>query len=137
MTTLLKNASRQECVFTDEGVTFYGVKQEVYMPYGCLDSISMSFLGILQAACGKHICSFAVDRKDRAIAKEMVKFAKQAMLTAPKEELKFIDLTQKSEDEVVSSDLSPEEQLKQYKQQFIQGVISKDEYDAKKRLLKG
>lgn len=37
---------------------------------------------------------------------------------------------------LVSEDLPAEEQLRQYKALFIQGVISKEEYDARKRQLK-
>ena len=131
-----KNSSHVECIFTDEGITFYGDQQEVFFPYGCIDSIKLSLFGILQATCGTQICSFAVDHKEKAEMKEMVKYAKDAMATAPKAEPQIIDLTKKDEKDIVSSDLSPEEQLKQYKAQFIQGIISKEEYDARKRQLK-
>ena len=135
MKQAFKNSSQVECIFTDEGVTFYGAQQQVYMPYGCLDSIKMSLLGVLQATSGKQICSFAVDRKDRAAVKEMLQYARKAMETAPRAETLLIDLTKKADKDKVSADLPAEEQLKLYKAQFVQGIISKEEYDVKKRQL--
>ena len=90
---------------------------------------------MLQATCHTQICSFAVDHKDRAEMKEMIRYAREAMQTAPRAEMQLFDLTKKAEKDRVSADLPAEEQLKQYKAQFIQGIISKDEYDAKKRQL--
>ena len=136
MKKVFTNSNQVKCVFTDGGITFCGPTQEVYMPYGCIDSIHVSLLGLLQAVHHTMICSFSVDHKDKAELKKMVKYAQEAMKTAPKEEMKVIDVTRGSAAGQVSADLSPEEQLKQYKQLFIQGAISKDEYDAKKRLLK-
>ena len=130
-----KNSSRVECVFTDDGISFYGSQQEVYFPYGCLDSINMSFLGVLQAVCHTRICSFAVDRGDRAQVKQLIKFAREAMKTAPKEEPQVINVTEQCQEAQVPHTLPPEEQLKRYKALFIQGVITKDEYDLKKRQL--
>ena len=135
MKKVFRNSSKLECIFTEEGITFYGAEQEVYFPYGCIDSIKMSFMGVLQATCHTKICCFAVDRADKSAMKEMVKFAKEAMVSAPKAEPQVIDLTHKSEAETVPADLPPEEQLKRYKALFIQGILSKEEYDAKKRQL--
>ena len=136
MKKVFRNSDQLQCIFTDEGVTFYGTKQDVYAPYGSMDSIKLSLLGILQATCHTQIFSFTVDRKDRAEMKEMVKYAAEAIKTAPKAEVQMIDLTKKQEKDQVSEDLSPEEQLKKYKTLFIQGAISKEEYDAQKRRLK-
>ena len=132
-----QNKHGVECIFTDEGVTFYGAMQEVFYPFGSIDTINLSLLGVLQVAHRSQVCSFAVERGDRAQVKELVRNAKEAMKTAPKAEVQFVDLTQKSEKDVISPKLPPEEQLKQYKAQFIQGIISKEEYDLKKRRLKG
>ena len=131
-----KNKDQVEVIFTDEGVTFYGAEQEVYFPYGCIDEIRMSLLGILQCNHLANVCSFAVDHKDRKEMKEMIQFAREAMKTAPEGELQIFDNTKKDASEQVSGDLSPEEQLKKYKEQFIQGIISKEEYDLHKRQLK-
>ena len=128
MKTVFTNPDKLQCIFTDDGVTFCGATQDAYMPYGCIDSISLSLMGILQATSRSQICTFTIDRKDRGEVKEMIRFAKEAMKTAPKAEFQLLDKAQ--------SGLSPEEQLKQLKQQFIQGAISKEEYDARKRLLK-
>ena len=132
-----QNKHGVECIFTDEGVTFYGAMQEVFYPFGSIDTINLSLLGVLQVAHRSQVCSFAVERGDRARVKELVRNAKAAMKTAPKAEVQFVDLTQKSEKDVISPKLPPEEQLKQYKAQFIQGILSKEEYDLKKRRLKG
>ena len=130
------NANHVRCVFTDEGVTFCGETQDVYFPYGAIDDISLSLMGILQASHRAQFCTFAVDRKDRAEVKEMIRFARKAKASAEPAEVQFIDLKKQDEAAGVSADLSPEEQLKKYKMLFIQGAISKEEYDAKKRLLK-
>ena len=132
-----QNKHGVECIFTDEGITFYGAMQEVFYPYGSIDNISLSMLGVLQVGHLSRICSFAVDRADRAQVKELVRNAKAAMKTAPRADVQFVDLTKKAEKDVISPNLPPEEQLKQYKAQFIQGIISKEEYDLKKRQLKG
>ena len=128
-----KNKDQVEVIFTDEGVTFYGIGQEVYFPYGCIDEIRMSLLGILQVNHLANICSFTVDHKDRKEMKEMIKYAREAMKTAPEGELQIFG-TDSACDE--NAGLSPEEQLKKYKEQFIQGTISKEEYDLHKRQLK-
>ena len=66
MRKVFENSGSLKCIFTDDGITFYGSRQEVYFPYGCIDSIKMSLMGVLQAVSHIQICSFAVDRKDRA-----------------------------------------------------------------------
>ena len=130
-----QDAHGLQCIFTDEGVTFDDKQQEIYMPYGSLDMIRISMLGVLQATSHATACNFAVARADRAEAKEMVKFARAAMETAPRAELQKFDHS-KDERLNVSADLSPEEQLRRYKQLFVQGAISKAEYDLKKQQLK-
>ena len=136
MEKAFSNASQVQCIFTDNGITFTGTEQEIFFPYGCIDSLKMSLMGILQATSRARVCTFAVDRKDRAEVKEAVKAAHEAMKTAPFGEVQVIDTNDKNGQEKVSSELSPEEQLKEYKAMFVQGIISKEEYDAKKVLLR-
>ena len=136
MRNAFTNSDRLQVIFTEESVTFYGVdRQAVYFPYGSLDLIKMSMLGILQAASGKRICSFAVAHKDRAQVKEMVRYARDAMKTAPREECRLIDLSGKADADQVPADLPAAEQLRRYKALFVQGVISREEYDVAKRRL--
>ena len=134
MKKIFSNSSQLQCVFTDDGVGFYGPRQEVYFPYGSIENISMSLLGILQVNRRSLVCTFApAGHGDRSELREMVKFARAAMKTAPEAEPQVMDAKSHKADD----GLSPEEQLKQYKTMFVQGVISKEEYDAKKRLLRG
>lgn len=76
MKTVFANSGGVQCIFTDEGLTFSGNGQEVYYPYGSLDTVKISLMGVLQASCRTRVCSFAVDRKDRAKAKEMIQYAR-------------------------------------------------------------
>ena len=122
-----------ECIFTEDSVCFYSTKNEVGMPYGAIDTINMSLLGILQVTHRAHVFTFAVNRADRAAMKEMLRFTKEAMRNAPKAEPTIVDLSQFSD--VIENAQSPEEELKQFKTLFIQGAISKDAYDLKKRQL--
>ena len=131
-----KNHDNVEVIFTDEGITFYSKDQEVYFPYGCLDTVRISLLGVLQVVSRSSVASFAVERGDRAGMKEMIAYATEAMKTAPKDQVQVISLSDCSREIEVSQDLSPEEQLQKYKALFIQGAISKQEYDLKKRQLK-
>ena len=135
MRNAFTNSDHLQVIFTDEGITFYGAQQAVYYPYGSLDLVKMSLLGILQVASGTRICSFAVDHKDRAKVKEMIRYARDAMKTAPKAESQLIDTAAKTGAEQVPADLPAEEQLRRYKSLFVQGVISKEEYDVAKRRL--
>ena len=128
-----KNPDRVEVIFTEEGVTFYGAQQDVHFPYGCLDTVRLSLLGVLQVVSKSSVACFAVNRADRAEMKKMVAYARNAMKTAPKASVEVVDLSQEAQ---VSGELPPEEQLKQYKALFIQGAISKQEYDLRKRQLK-
>ena len=134
MKKVFRDKNQLECIFTEEGISFYGAKQEVSVPYGAIDSINMSLLGILQVTHRAQVFTFTVARGDKAEMKEMIRYAREAMGTAPKEELKIIDRSAQAG--LVDSSLPPEEQLKQYKTLFIQGQISKDEYDLKKRQLR-
>ena len=134
MKKVFRDKNQLECIFTEEGISFYGAKQEVSVPYGAIDSINMSLLGILQVTHRAQVFTFTVARGDKAEMKEMIRYAREAMGTAPKEELKIIDRSAQAV--LVDSSLSPEEQLKHYKTLFIQGQISKDEYDLKKRQLR-
>ena len=134
MRNAFTDANNMQCIFDDEGVTFADPKQEVFFPYGSIDNVKLSMLGVLQIASIPTVCTFLVDRKDRSAVKAMVKHTQQAMKTAPKAKPRVIDLSKSAGD--VDADLSPEEQLKHYKALFVQGVISKEEYDAHKRQLR-
>lgn len=133
MKKVFQDKNKMECVFTDEGITFCDSRREIYYPFGALDSLELSLLGVMQAVCHAQVCCFSVPFKDRAEFKECYKMAREAMKTAPRAEAVVIDRTQQNS---VDRNLPPEEQLKQYKAQFVQGKISKDQYDAMKRLLK-
>lgn len=131
MKKVFRNSSQTEVIFTDEGITFYGEHQEVHYPYGCIDSIHFSLLGVLQVGSSVRICCFAVDRKDRTEMKSVLKYVKTAMASAPKAEAQVFDRCPD-----IPCDLPAEEQLKRYKALFIQGSISKEEYDIRKTQLK-
>ena len=122
------NSTGVRCVFTDEGVTFCDKKQEMFFPNGAIETINVSLLGILQVTHRAQVCTFAIDRKDRSEVRAAVKEVRQNAKNAPEAGVLIMDAQ--------SSDLSPEEQLKQLKEQFVRGAISKEEYDAKKRVLK-
>ena len=128
------NRTGMECTFTDEGITFLDKNREIYYPYGGLDSIAMSLLGILQAVCQGQVCTFAVNHQDRKEVKELIKTAKAAKETAPYGDPVVVNFTQRDD---IPADLPAEEQLKRYKALFVQGAISKEEYDARKRILSG
>ena len=132
MRNVFTDANNMQCIFDDEGVTFSDPKQEVFFPYGSIDTAKLSLLGVLQIASIPTVCTFLVDRKDRAQVKAMVKHTQQAMKTFPKAKPRVLDLTKGAQ---VDSGLSPEEQKKQLKALFVQGVISKEEYDARRRQL--
>ena len=134
MRKVFQNKGQVECIFTEEGVSFSGPQQEVNVPYGAIDTINMSLLGILQVTHRAQVFTFAVNRGDRAAMKEMLRYTKEAMSNAPEGELKIIDLSKQAD--LVASSLPPEEQLKRWKTLFVQGVISKDEFDMKKRQLR-
>ena len=133
MKRIFSNSNQVKCIFTDDGISFIGPKQEIFLPYGSLDGIRMSLLGVLQTASGSRFCSFAVDRKDRAEMKDMIEYTHKAMAEAPKAEAR---LTELHAGDRVAADLPDAEKLKQYKALFVQGIISKDELDAYKRLYK-
>ena len=119
-------------VFTEESVSFINPQQEYIFPYGAIDTAEMSILGVFQVTHRSTVCTFTVERGEKAKLKEMLKYTKDAMKSAPEAEPKCIDLTKAQE----NSGLSKEEQLKKCKQDFIQGRISKEEYEAVKRQLK-
>ena len=131
-----RNSSQVECVFTDDGITFGGKEQEIFFPYSRIDTINLSLLGIFQVGYRSTICTFAVDRADRAAVKAAIKEAKELMKTAPDDEIRTIDLHAAAAEDPAVAGMSKEDQLKHWKSQFIQGVISKQEYDAYKRQLK-
>ena len=125
------NDNGTQVVFTDDGVSFYGSVQEIYYPFGSIDLIRLSLLGVLQVGSKGKICCYVVDRKDRAALRQAMKDTQKAMKDAPKEEAKIF-----MKNLVMTPGLSPEEQLKKYKTLFVQGTITKDEYDHRRRQLK-
>ena len=131
MSRVFHDKFQMECTFLEDGITFCNSKRNVYFPYGSLDSLNMSFLGVMQAVSHALVCCFTADKKDKAEIKELLKQAKEKMKTAPREDAVLVDL----EKIHVDQSLSPEEQLKQFKTHYIQGVISKDQYDLMKRIL--
>lgn len=130
MKEVFTNANHVTCVFTDKGVIFFGARQEAFYPYGCIDSLRMSLLGILQVVHRNQIMTFAVDNKDRKRMKEMLKATRETIQNAD-----FAQPVISDKQDRVPEDLPAEEQLKQYKGLFVQGVISKEEYDLKKVIL--
>ena len=134
MKKIFTNPTRVQCLIDDDGISFYGGDQEVFFPYGSIDTLHVSILGVLQVTHRSQVCNFAVNRADRAEMKEAFAFAKEANQKAPACTPEFIKIRQEAQ---VPVDLPAAEQLKQYKAMFVQGAISKPEYDAKKRLLRG
>ena len=116
---------------TEEGMLFCNSKRDIYFPYGCMDSLNMSFLGVIQAVSRGQVCCFTASREDKAELKELVKNGKQAMKAGLHAEPVIVDL----EKIHVDQSLSPEEQLKQFKAQYIQGVLSREQYNLMKKIL--
>ena len=135
MKKVFTNKTQVQLVFTDEGIGFYDSRQEMFFPYGSIDTLHMSLLGILQVTHLSRVCTFAVNSADRADVKTLIRSAKEAMAKAERTEPRFVDLTKQAA--LVDAGLSSEEQLRQYKTLFIQGIITREEYNAKKQLLKG
>ena len=131
MKKVFHDKNGMECIFNDDGVLFCDKLRRIYYPYGCLDSINISLLGVMQAVCRSQVCCIAVAHRDKAEAKEMVRFAREAMKTAPNANAVVLDLAKCN----VDQSLPNEEQLKQYKALFVQGILSKEEYDLQKRFL--
>ena len=131
MKKVFTNHDHMTCIFDDEGVSLYGKHKEGFYPYGCMDSIHMTLLGEMQITFGFAIVSFVPEKEDRPAIRELVKTAKQLKKAAPQEEAHIYVKCSK-----VSDDLSREEQLKEFKNLFVTGTISKGYYDLKKRLLK-
>ena len=130
MTEVFTNANHVTCIFTEQGVVFTGAKQDAFYPYGCIHSLRMSLLGILQVVHRNQILTFAVDHKDRARMKDMIRRSKEALSAGAGGEPCVLE-----KGNLVSADLPKEEQLKKYKGLFVQGVISKDAYDLEKLVL--
>ena len=130
MKHVFKNQDGMTCIFTDEGVSLYGDKKEAFYPYGCMKSISMSFMGELLIDFGLNEASYVPEKQDRAALRQAIKEAKVLKKSADYEEAKIYTKCRK-----VSEDLPREEQLSQYKALFSSCTISKGYYDLKKRLL--
>ena len=125
------NANGTQVVFTDDGISFYGSVQELFYPYGSVDLIRLSLLGVLQVGSKGKICCFVVDRKDRGALKQAMGFARKAMKSAPRAEALIF-----MKDLVSAPGSSAEERLQRYRTLFVQGSITKEEYDHRKRQLK-
>ena len=134
MREVFTNATRIQCIIDDEGISFYSGQQEIFFPYGSMDTLRLNLLGVLHVACGEQICSFAVDKADRSAMKEVLQQARQANADAPAGKAQYIPLRQEVQ---VPVDVPAKEQLRRSKALFIQGAISKAEYDSKRRLLRG
>lgn len=131
MKTVFRDKHNMECIFTDEGIIFCDNRRDVFYPYGGLDSINLSLLGVMQAVCNKQVCCFNSGRQDKAEMKKMVQFAKDAREKMPMGEPVTIEKASLQVDE----SLPAEEQLKQFKAMFVQGMMSKAQYDLKKKIL--
>ena len=136
MKKVFQKPGQVTCAFTDKGVAFTSPVSEAYYPYGSIDTIHMSLLGVFQVTHLSKVCTFAVSRADRAAVKEAMKLAREAMKDAPRAEPLLVDLKNQPASLHVDASLPAAEQLKQYKALFVQGAISKELFDWKKLLLK-
>ena len=123
-------------IFNDFGIIFYDPRNAVYFPYGSIDTIKLSLLSVLQVMSHPQVCNFAVERGDKAAMKEAIAFAREAMKTAPKAAAKVFDIPQYGYENHVDPTLSAEEQLKQYKSQFVRGAITRDELEIHRAVLR-
>ena len=130
MKQVFTNSSQQKCVFTDNGVIFCGADTDIFFPFGCIDTIQVSLLGIMQITCPPTICTFAVDRKDRSAIRSLVKQVKSAIPSAPAAEL--VSVAWAAPDDRLDAGLSDSEKVRRYKAKYIQGAITKAEYDIRK-----
>lgn len=130
MRKVFENTGALTCIFTEEGVSLYGKKNEAFYPYGCMDSICVTLFGELQIKFGFNLVTFVAEKPDRPEMRKTVKEVKPLLKTAPYEEPKVYMVCSK-----VPSDLPVDEQMHQYKLLFSTGTISKGYYDLKKRLL--
>ena len=128
MKKVYRDKFQMECSFTEEGIYFCNSRRDVYFPYGCLDSLSLSLLGVMQAVSHAQVCCFTVSREDKAEIRELVKKGREAMKKAPKADPVVVDLDKLP----VDVNLPAEEKQKQYKALYVQGVLSREQY----RLLK-
>ena len=126
------NASQVHCVFTDDGITFYDPLDEIFYPYGSIEGINMSLMGVFQVSHMGFISTFTTDNlAQRREIREMIRYTKKAMKEAPKCEPVLMDVRKVK----LPAGLSVEEQLAEHKSMYVHGVITKDMYQAKKRLL--
>ena len=131
MAKVFKDKFQMSCMFTEEGIYFSYVKKDVYFPYGCLDSLNMSLLGVIQAVSRAQVCCFTAGKADKAELKELIKQGKNAMKTASGAEPVVLDFSKVD----VDPDLPKEERLKQFKARFVQGMITKEQFNLEKKLL--
>ena len=131
MKKMFKNSGNLTCIFTDEGVSLYGKKNEAYYPYGCMKGIFMWFFGTMEIRLRDGEATFFTERADRPAMRKAIKDARARIRTAEPEEAKIYLKCSK-----VPDTLPKEEQLKQYLSLVSTGTISKGYYDLKKRLLK-
>ena len=131
MKAVYENPGKHTVIFTDEGVSYYAEKQDVFYPYGCLDSIDMNLLGILHIVYKGNVACFTVERKDRSAMRQTIKEARELMKTAPPGQRKAF-----LKNFMVPQTLTEEEQLRKFKELYTQGKICKEEYDLKHRYVK-
>ena len=131
MSNIFHDKFGMELRVSQEGMLFLNSRRACYFPYGSMDSLNLSFLGVLQAVSHAQVCCFTAGKADKAELKELVKAGKAAMKTAPGAQAVIVDLDQTG----VDSSLSNEEKMKQYKANFVQGRLSKEQLDLMKKVL--
>ena len=131
MKKVFQDKYRMECTFSDAGILFRNSRRVTYYPYGCLESINLSFMGVMQAVSRAQVCCFIVSRENKAEIKELLKKTRAAMQSAPAAEPVVVDL----EKLPVDQSLPAEEQLQQFKTLYVQGVITKDQQRLMKEIL--
>ena len=136
MNMKFRNNADMQVLFTDSGITFYDPRNAVYFPYGCIDTIKLSILSVLQVMSHPQVCNFAVEYADKAAMKQAMSFAKDAMKTAPKASAQVFSIPQYGNENYVDPELPADEQLKRYKSQFVRGVISREVFEIHRAILR-
>ena len=130
MKAIFENGAGNTVIFTDEGIYHYGEVQDTFYPYGCLTDVRMGIMGVLQIEYRPTIVSFTPLKPDRTAVRAAVKEARERMKTAPAAEKKtFIKSF------MVPDTLPPEEQVKKFRELYVRGVISKEEYNLRYNFL--
>ena len=126
------NRDHIECVFTDEGISLYSRQQLIHFPYGALESIRINSFGMLQIPYKDILCAFEVNQEDLEAVNRQIILTRERMKDAEKAEMQLIDLSHKDPSLEVDCELQEKEQFRQYRIQFLQGLISPEEYHARK-----